>query len=168
MSDALIFGQYSDGAVISVRRDVSHLPKIYQAAELLRSVGIRVIGAVVNGVQGKADDRITQLRLIAPKSSACWSRRSNRQRNLLLNHLKLSRFTLTAPARPRRAGAVFRFQPTAVTNCSRRHAQRAATRSSRLQPAASSSTFSWVGRFQPVSQALRSWLQAVTADDSLG
>lgn len=68
MSDALIFGQYSDGAVISVRRDVSHLPKIYQAAELLRSVGIRVIGAVVNGVQGKADDRVTQLRLIAPKS----------------------------------------------------------------------------------------------------
>ncbi len=68
MSDALIFGQYSDGAVISVRRDVSHLPKIYHAAELLRSVGIRVIGAVVNGVQAKADDRITQLRLIAPKS----------------------------------------------------------------------------------------------------
>jgi polysaccharide biosynthesis transport protein len=68
MSDALIFGQYSDGAILSVRRDHSQMPKIYQAAELLRGVGIRVIGAVVNGVQAKADDRIVQMRLIAPKS----------------------------------------------------------------------------------------------------
>jgi capsular exopolysaccharide synthesis family protein len=68
MSDALIFGQYSDGAVLSVRRDHSQMPKIHQAAELLRGVGIRVIGAVVNGVPAKADDRIVQLRLIAPKA----------------------------------------------------------------------------------------------------
>lgn len=68
LSDALIFGQYSDGAVISVRRDVSRMPKIQQAAALLRDVGIRVIGAVVNGMPAKADDRITQLRLTAPKS----------------------------------------------------------------------------------------------------
>ena len=44
MSDALIFGQYSDGAILSVRRDHSQMPKIYQAAELLRGVGIRMIG----------------------------------------------------------------------------------------------------------------------------
>jgi hypothetical protein len=31
-------------------------------------VGIRIIGAVVNGVQAKADDRIVQMRLMAPKS----------------------------------------------------------------------------------------------------
>jgi Mrp family chromosome partitioning ATPase len=68
MSDALIFGQYSDGAIISVRRDFSQMPKIHQTAELLRSVGIRVMGAVVNGVSATADDRITQIRLIAPKS----------------------------------------------------------------------------------------------------
>jgi capsular exopolysaccharide synthesis family protein len=68
MSDALIFGQYSDGAILSVRRDHSQMPKIHQAAELLRGVGIRIIGAVVNGVQAKADDRVVQLRLIAPKS----------------------------------------------------------------------------------------------------
>jgi capsular exopolysaccharide synthesis family protein len=67
MSDALIFGQYSDGAVLSVRRDHSQMPKIHQAAELLRGVGIRVLGAVVNGVSAKPDDRITQIRLIAPK-----------------------------------------------------------------------------------------------------
>ena len=36
MSDALIFGQYSDGAILSVRRDHSQMPKINQAAELLR------------------------------------------------------------------------------------------------------------------------------------
>jgi capsular exopolysaccharide synthesis family protein len=68
MSDALIFGQYSDGAILSVRRDHSQMPKINQAAELLRDVGIRIIGAVVNGVPAKADDRIVQLRLIAPKA----------------------------------------------------------------------------------------------------
>jgi capsular exopolysaccharide synthesis family protein len=68
MSDALIFGQYSDGAILSVRRDHSQMPKINQAADLLRGVGIRIIGSVVNGVPTKADDRIIQMRLIAPKS----------------------------------------------------------------------------------------------------
>jgi capsular exopolysaccharide synthesis family protein len=68
MSDALIFGQYSDGAILSVRRDHSQMPKINHAADLLRGVGIRIIGAVVNGVQTKADDRIVQMRLIAPKA----------------------------------------------------------------------------------------------------
>jgi capsular exopolysaccharide synthesis family protein len=68
MSDALIFGQYSDGAILSVRRDQSQMPKIHQSAELLRGVGIRIIGAVVNGVQAKADDRIVQMRLMAPKA----------------------------------------------------------------------------------------------------
>jgi capsular exopolysaccharide synthesis family protein len=68
MSDALIFGQYSDGAILSVRRDQSQMPKIHQSAELLRGVGIRIIGAVVNGVQAKADDRIVQMRLMTPKA----------------------------------------------------------------------------------------------------
>lgn len=68
MSDALIFGQYSDGAILSVRRDHSQMPKINHAAELLRDVGIRIIGSVVNGVPAKADDRIIQLRMIAPKA----------------------------------------------------------------------------------------------------
>jgi Mrp family chromosome partitioning ATPase len=68
MSDALIFGQYCDGAILSVRRDYSQMPKINEAASLLKSVGVRLIGSVVNGVHSKCDDRITQLRLIAPKS----------------------------------------------------------------------------------------------------
>jgi polysaccharide biosynthesis transport protein len=68
MSDALIFGQYCDGAILSVRRDFSQMHKINEAASMLRSVGIRLIGSVVNGVRTKSDDRVTQLRLIAPKS----------------------------------------------------------------------------------------------------
>jgi polysaccharide biosynthesis transport protein len=68
MSDALIFGQYCDGAILSVRRDFSQMHKINEAASMLRSVGIRLIGSVVNGVRTKSDDRVTQLRLIALKS----------------------------------------------------------------------------------------------------
>lgn len=68
MSDALIFGQYCDDAVLSVRRDFSAMPKINQSAELLRDVGVRLLGAVVNGVTTKSDGRVTQLRFIALKS----------------------------------------------------------------------------------------------------
>lgn len=68
MSDALICGQYCDGAILSVRRDFSAMPKINEAAELLRGVGIRLIGAVVNGVASSSDGRVTQLRFITPKA----------------------------------------------------------------------------------------------------
>jgi capsular exopolysaccharide synthesis family protein len=68
LSDSLLFGQYCDGAILSVLRDHSEVPKIHQAAELLRGVGIRLIGSVVNGVPTKSDRRVTQLRLSPPKS----------------------------------------------------------------------------------------------------
>ena len=68
LSDSLLFGQYCDGALLSVLRDHSEVPKIYQAAELLRGVGIHLLGAVVNGVSTSADRRITQLRLAPPKA----------------------------------------------------------------------------------------------------
>lgn len=68
MSDALICGQYCDGTILSVRRDFSAMPKINQAAELLRGVGVRLIGAVVNGVATKSDGRVTELRFIATKA----------------------------------------------------------------------------------------------------
>ena len=68
LSDSLLFGQYCDGALLSVLRDQSGVPKIYQAAELLRSVGIHLLGAVVNGVSTSADRRVTQLRLAPPKA----------------------------------------------------------------------------------------------------
>ena len=63
LSDSLILGQYCDGAILSVLRDVSQVAKVHEANDLLRSVGIRVIGSVVNGVREKPDDRISPLLL---------------------------------------------------------------------------------------------------------
>ena len=53
VADPLIFGQCVDAAVISVRRDVSQIPKILEACENLRAVGVKVLGAIVNGVKEK-------------------------------------------------------------------------------------------------------------------
>jgi len=47
--EALLLGQHADAAVLSVRQDVSRMPKIVEACDRLRSVGIRIIGSVVNG-----------------------------------------------------------------------------------------------------------------------
>ena len=44
-------GQHVDAAIISVLRDVSKVPNVYEAYERLRSVGITVLGSVVNGVK---------------------------------------------------------------------------------------------------------------------
>ena len=48
-ADALLVGQFVDSSILSVRRDVSRLPKVNAACERLMSVGIHVIGAVLNG-----------------------------------------------------------------------------------------------------------------------
>lgn len=69
LSDSLLFGQHCDGAVLSVLRDYTSVPKIHQAAELLKSVGIRLIGSVVNGVTTKADRRVTHLQVAGTKST---------------------------------------------------------------------------------------------------
>ncbi|TWT88711.1 Tyrosine-protein kinase YwqD [Pseudobythopirellula maris] len=68
MSDSLLFGQHCDGAILSVLRDVSSTPKIHKTAELLKSVGVRLIGSVVNGVPIKTDRRVTQLQKVTPKN----------------------------------------------------------------------------------------------------
>lgn len=68
LSDSLLFGQHCDGAILSVLRDRSGVPKIHKSTELLRSVGVRMIGAVVNGVGSKADRRVTHLQQVTPKS----------------------------------------------------------------------------------------------------
>lgn len=59
--DAMLIGQSVDTAILSVRRDVSRLPKVKEAAERLRSVGIHVVGAIMNGAG--ADIRDTELRV---------------------------------------------------------------------------------------------------------
>ena len=69
LSDSMIMGQYVDGVILSVMRDVSQVPKIHAASELLRSVGIRILGSVVNGVREKPDDRVARLRLPAVASA---------------------------------------------------------------------------------------------------
>ena len=53
VADPLILGQCVDAAVLSVRRDISRIPKVYEASERLRAVGVKVLGAIVNGVNEK-------------------------------------------------------------------------------------------------------------------
>ncbi len=67
MSDTLSIGQHVDGAILTVLRDHSEIRGIHQASELLRSMGICVIGSVVNGVSMKADRRVARLHLAAAK-----------------------------------------------------------------------------------------------------
>jgi polysaccharide biosynthesis transport protein len=50
VTDPLLVGQHVDVAIVSVLRDISKVPSVYEACERLRSVGITVMGAVVNGV----------------------------------------------------------------------------------------------------------------------
>jgi capsular exopolysaccharide synthesis family protein len=54
VADSLLVGQHVDAAILSVQRDVSKTPHVYEACERLRSVGITVLGAVVNGVNDDA------------------------------------------------------------------------------------------------------------------
>jgi capsular exopolysaccharide synthesis family protein len=51
VADPLLVGQHVDAAMISVLRDVSKVPNVYDAVERLRSVGITVLGSVVNAVK---------------------------------------------------------------------------------------------------------------------
>jgi len=48
--DSILLGQHADGVILSVLREVSQLPLVSKAAERLESVGIRILGVVVNGV----------------------------------------------------------------------------------------------------------------------
>jgi len=48
-AETRLVGQYVDGAILSVLRDVSQAPKVLAASELLARFGIRSLGAVVTG-----------------------------------------------------------------------------------------------------------------------
>ena len=54
VADSLQIGQHVDVAILSVLKDSSKMPNVYEACERLRSVGITVMGAVVNGVNDDA------------------------------------------------------------------------------------------------------------------
>jgi hypothetical protein len=47
--------------VLTVLRDHSEIRRICQSIEILRGMGVRVIGSVVNGVPCKADRRVVRL-----------------------------------------------------------------------------------------------------------
>jgi Mrp family chromosome partitioning ATPase len=56
-ADALLLGQQSDVAVVVTMRDVSRVPLVTAAVDKLRSVGVRVLGTVVNGVADSSSRR---------------------------------------------------------------------------------------------------------------
>lgn len=53
VADTLLIGQHMDGAICSVLRDVSRVPKVSAANDRLRSVGVRILGAVMTGIAGE-------------------------------------------------------------------------------------------------------------------
>jgi capsular exopolysaccharide synthesis family protein len=54
VADSLLVGQHADVAILSVLKDHSKMENVYEACERLRSVGITVMGTVVNGVNDDA------------------------------------------------------------------------------------------------------------------
>ncbi|HXG11929.1 MAG TPA: polysaccharide biosynthesis tyrosine autokinase, partial [Gemmataceae bacterium] len=50
-TDSLLLGQHADAVLFALLRDVSQMPKVYAACQRLTSLGIRVLGAVVNGTE---------------------------------------------------------------------------------------------------------------------
>jgi succinoglycan biosynthesis transport protein ExoP len=53
VTDTLMIGQEVDGVIFAVLRDVSRLPKVYEAYRRLTNLDVRVLGAVVNGMRGE-------------------------------------------------------------------------------------------------------------------
>jgi Mrp family chromosome partitioning ATPase len=49
VADSLLIGQQADAVVFSILRDVSRMPKVFAAYQRLAMLGIRMLGAVVNG-----------------------------------------------------------------------------------------------------------------------
>jgi capsular exopolysaccharide synthesis family protein len=49
--DSLLLAQHVDAVVFSILRDVSRVPKVYAAVQRLATLGIRILGAVVNGTR---------------------------------------------------------------------------------------------------------------------
>lgn len=49
-TDSLLLGQHADAVILSLMREVSQSPRVYQACQKLHGLGIRMLGAVVNGL----------------------------------------------------------------------------------------------------------------------
>ena len=48
-TDSLLIGQSVDAVLLSILQEVSQSPRVYAASQKLAALGIRVVGAVVNG-----------------------------------------------------------------------------------------------------------------------
>ena len=49
-ADTMLMGGHADAAVMAILRDVSQIPKVYEARERLEAIGVQVLGGVVGGV----------------------------------------------------------------------------------------------------------------------
>jgi succinoglycan biosynthesis transport protein ExoP len=49
-ADTMLMGSHADAAVMAILRDVSQIPKVYEARERLEAIGMQVLGGVVGGV----------------------------------------------------------------------------------------------------------------------
>jgi capsular exopolysaccharide synthesis family protein len=54
VADALLLGQYVDGVIFSILRDVSRMPPLQAACERIGMLGIRILGAVVAGLHARS------------------------------------------------------------------------------------------------------------------
>lgn len=61
VADSLSIGQHVDAAIVAVLKDVSQGPKVFDAVERLRGVGINVMGAVVNGEAQRSHRRLIEM-----------------------------------------------------------------------------------------------------------
>jgi capsular exopolysaccharide synthesis family protein len=52
-TDALLIGQHVDAVVFSLVRDVSQMPRVFAAGQQLAGVGVRILGAVINGMSAE-------------------------------------------------------------------------------------------------------------------
>jgi capsular exopolysaccharide synthesis family protein len=51
VADSLLVGQHVDAVIFSLLREISRMPRVYAAYQRLAMLGIRILGAVVNGTQ---------------------------------------------------------------------------------------------------------------------
>ncbi|MEX2141400.1 MAG: polysaccharide biosynthesis tyrosine autokinase [Pirellulales bacterium] len=49
-ADTMLMGSHADAAVMAILRDVSQIPKVYEARERLEAIGLPVLGGVVGGM----------------------------------------------------------------------------------------------------------------------
>jgi succinoglycan biosynthesis transport protein ExoP len=66
-TDALLIGQHADAVIFSLVRDVSQMPRVFAAGQQLAGVGVRILGAVINGMSAEdAYHRAPAYRIATP------------------------------------------------------------------------------------------------------